>query len=141
MNDIQQVIPPPPSHSNKCKALEPAPPVNGKTTTKCTKASEPSGLVPNWKKNVGLLSHIAHKHPIEFVDKKDNLVKREFDKAERSDMLATVCASKPSTVRVKTKLKQMVSGIIISDWMFLKTVHVAWGEIDPMHYFLSAQAK
>ena len=41
---------------------------------------------------------------MEFVDEGDEMVEGEFDKAEGPDTLNAVRASKPSTVRVDTKL-------------------------------------
>jgi hypothetical protein len=101
VNEVRQV--PPPSQLKKRKAPELPPPVDGNTSTKRIKASEPGGLLPNWKQNasVGLLEHVAYKHPIEFIasDDKDN-VEGEFDRSEGMKMLDAVRAAKPSTVRV-----------------------------------------
>jgi hypothetical protein len=56
---------------------------------------------------VGLLSHIARKRPIEFIDNEDDSaepVEGEFDRSEGADTLAAVRAAKPSTVRIDDKL-------------------------------------
>ncbi len=108
VNVVRQV-PPPPS-SKKRKAPEPPQPpaVDGNTSTSTKRPTiKPGGLVANWKQNVqvgGLLDNIACKNPVEFVDEGDDLVEGEFDKAEGPDTLNAVRASKPSTVRVDTKL-------------------------------------
>ena len=123
MNEARQV--PPPSQSKKCKDPKPSPPVDGNTSAKRTKVSEPGGLVSNWKKktDVGLLEHIARKRPIEFLDDEDDLVEGEFDRAEGPDALNAVRDSKPSTVRIDSKL---VSRIIIYTWTlaYLQTVQL-----------------
>lgn len=105
MNEVRQV-PPTESQSKKRKGPEPPTPVAGNTSTKRTKASEPGGLVPNWKKktDVGILEHIARKRPIEFIDDEDDLVEGEFDRSEGQDTLDAVRATKPSTVRIDDKL-------------------------------------
>ena len=75
------------------------------------------GLVNNWKKktDVGLLEHIAHKHPIEFIDDDDDMVEGEFDRSEGQDTLDAVRATKPSTVRIDDKLVRI---LILSDWTY-----------------------
>ena len=103
MNQARQVPPPSESQLKKRKGPDPPPPADGDTSTKRTKISEPGGLVPNWKKSVGLLSHIAKKHPIEFVDDEDVVEEGEFDRAEGPETLNAVRASKPSTVRIDSK--------------------------------------
>lgn len=102
VNEAQQVPPPPSQIVKKRRAPELPPPVDD--NTKRMKTSEPGGLVPNWKKNTNLLSQIACKNPIEFIDNEDDFIEEEFNRAEGSDMLSTVRASKPPTVRVDTKL-------------------------------------
>ena len=106
---------PPPSQSKKRKDPEPSPLVNGNTSAKRTKVSEPGGLVSNWKKktDVGLLEHVARKHPIEFIDDDNNMVEGEFDRSEGQDTLDAVHAAKPSTVRIDDKLVRI---LILSDW-------------------------
>jgi hypothetical protein len=91
VNEARQV--PPPSQLKKRKGPDPSPPVDGHAT-KRTKTSDPGGLVPNWKKSVDILSHIANKHPIEFVDDEDHVsVEGEFDRAEGSGTLGAACES------------------------------------------------
>lgn len=101
MNEVRQV-PPTESQSKKRKGPEPPTPVAGNTSTKRTKASEPGGLVPNWKKktDVGLLEHIGCKRPIEFIDNEDDLVEGQFNRSEGQDTLDAVHATKPSMVRI-----------------------------------------
>jgi hypothetical protein len=102
VNEARQV-PPTPSQIVK-KRRAPGLPPSVDYNTKRMKTSEPEGLVPNWKKNTNLLSQIACRNPIEFIDDEDDFIKGEFDRAEGSDMLSAVCALKPPTVRVDTKL-------------------------------------
>jgi len=106
VNDARQVLPSQPPQLKKRRAPEPSPSVDANTCTKRPKPSEPGGLVPNWRRktDVGILEHVARKHPIEFVDEEDDLVEGEFDKAEALETLWAVRASKPSTVRVDKKL-------------------------------------
>lgn len=118
MNDARQVPPPPPVQLKKRKGPELPPPVDGKTNAKRHKISEPSGLVYDWKKNAGLLEHIAKRRPIEFVDSEDDLVEGEFDKAEQPNTLNAVRASKPSIVRVNPV---SVRGLIILDPLIVHT--------------------
>jgi hypothetical protein len=120
--NARQVPPPPLPHSKKRKAAEPPPPAEGHTSTKCTKASEPGGLLPNWKKDVGILEHIARKNPIEFVDEEDDLVVGEFDKPEGLEMLNAVRASKPSAVRIETKsvCDHLIGVGVISDRTYMQ---------------------
>lgn len=113
----------PPSQIKKRKGPEPPPvvAVDG-NTNKRTKTSEPGGLVPNWKKNAGIMSSVTHKHPVDseavFIqgDNEDDLVEGEFDKDESTDTLNTVRASKPSTVRINTKV---VHSLIAFVWWYL----------------------
>jgi hypothetical protein len=111
VNNTRQVLPPPPSQSKKRKGPEPPPPVEANTSTKRTRTTEPGGLVRNWKRDVSILEHTAHKHVMEFVDDEDDLAdpEGEFDRAEGPGMLNAVRASKPSTVRIDSKL---VRGIL-----------------------------
>lgn len=117
MNEARQVLPPQaPTQSQKRKASEPPPPGEANSSTKRVKASEPGGLLPNWKRNasVDILTHIARKNPIQFVDDEDDLpvVEGEFDRSEGTDTLEAVRATKPATVRIDDKL---VCVLIISD--------------------------
>jgi hypothetical protein len=77
------------------------------------KASELRGLVANWKKNIDLLSHIACKHPVKFIDNEDDVAEAKFDQAEGSDILNAIHASKPSSVRIDTINSKLVCLIII----------------------------
>lgn len=127
---------PPPSQSKKRAGPDPPPPVDGNTSTKRTKVSEPGGLVSNWKKkiNVGPLEHIACKRPIKFIDdEEDNIVEGEFDRAEEPDTLNAVRASKPSIVRVESKLVRLLSYLIRHTY---QTVHVGRHETCPAPLFL-----
>ena len=118
MNGVRQVRPAGPTESQvkKRKDPEPALAVDANSSSKRAKVSQPGGLVPNWKKktDVGLLQHIARKHPIEFIDDdNDDLIEGEFDRSEGQDTLNAVRATKPSTVRINSKL---VSCIIVCNW-------------------------
>jgi hypothetical protein len=105
VNEARQV--PPPTQLKKRKGPDLPPSVDG-NTTKRTKTSDPGGLVPNWKKSVDLLSHIANKHPVDFVDDEDHVsVEGEFDRAEGSGTLGDVREStypKFPTVKIDRKL-------------------------------------
>ncbi|KAN0111553.1 hypothetical protein V8E52_008392 [Russula decolorans] len=103
VNEARQV--PPPSQPKKRKGPEPPPPVEGNTSTKRTKTSEPGGLVPNWKKktDLSILEHIACKHPVEFINTDDE-AEAEFNKPEWPAMMAAVRATKPPTVKIEKKL-------------------------------------
>ncbi len=118
MNDTQCVLPPP-SALKKCRAPDPPPPIDGSTSTKCSKASDPGGLLLNWKRNIPTLSLIAHKHPIEFVDEGEDLIEGEFNKTEGSEVLKAVHASKSSTMGEKT---EVVCVVIISKWIYLLSI-------------------
>lgn len=136
MNDARQVPPnPPPSGSQLKKRKEPdsdlPPPVDGNASTKRTKTSNPGGLVTNWKQSVGLLEHVANKHPIDFFDDEDVTVEGEFDNAEGPDMLNAVRASKPSTVKIESK---MVSRMIMSNWSYLPTVQLVRHQVHKAPY-------
>jgi hypothetical protein len=124
----RQVNPPPPPHSSKRKAPDPSP---VDESVKRTKASEPGGLVTNWKKKVdlGILEHIARKNPIEFVSDED-LVEGEFDKPEGSDLLSAVRASKNPGPVVKLEYK-LVSDIKLSCLICILTTNAAWRQICP----------
>ena len=115
MNEARHV--PPPSQIKKRKGLEPPPPspVDG-NSTKRTKISEPGGLISNWKQNIVIPSSIAHKHRMQPTDNEDDFVEGEFDKAEGLNMLNAVRISKPSTVRIDTK---MVRALITSEQIYL----------------------
>ncbi len=94
-------VPPLPLSQLK-KRPNPPPPVDGYTSAKRIKTSEPGGLVRNWVHNVDALSYVAKKNPIEFIDDDDGFVEGEFDKGEGSDMLSAVRESKPSSVRISS---------------------------------------
>jgi hypothetical protein len=94
---------------------EQPPLVHDSTSTKRMKASDPGGLVANWRQKTDLLSHIARKNPIEYIDDEDDFIEGEFDRAERSDVLSAVRASKPSTVRINTT---SVRDLIMFDWTY-----------------------
>ena len=117
MNDTQQVQPLP-YQVKKWKGPDPLPPVDGNTSTKCTKASEPGGLVRNWKPTLPL-SEIACKHPIQFDKDEDDMEEGEFDKEEGQVLLEAVHACKPSTVRIDSNLR-MVCVIIGTDCICLQ---------------------
>jgi len=118
VNDTR-CVPPPPSALKKRRASDPSPPVDGSTSTKHSKASDPGGLLPNWKRNIPTLSLIAHKHPIEFVDKGEDLIEGEFNKTEGLEALKAVHASKSSTMGEKT---EAVCVVIISKWIYLLSI-------------------
>ena len=124
MNGARQVPPSAPTNPQlkKRKGPELARAINGNSSTKRAKVSQPGGLVPNWKKkaDVGLLQHIARKNPIEFVNDEDNVVEGEFDRAEGPETLNAVRASKPSTVRIDSK---SVSHFIICNWDMTHKLH------------------
>ena len=127
--------PPPPLGSQLKKRKEPdsdlPPPVNGNASTKQTKTSNPGGLVTNWKQSVGLLKHIANKHPIDFFDDEDVMVKGEFDNVKGLNMLNAVRASKPSTVKIEFKT---VSRMIMSNWSYLPTVQLVQHQVHKAPY-------
>ena len=129
MNDARQMQPPPPSQIKKRKGPDPPPPVDGNTSSKRIKTSEPGGLVSNWKENAGLQTRVANKLPAEFDDNEDDFVEGEFDRPEQPDTLKAVRASKPSTVKVEPV---SVSVLFICDLAsFLQTVCIDWHENHP----------
>ncbi|KAI0263337.1 hypothetical protein BGY98DRAFT_940228 [Russula aff. rugulosa BPL654] len=103
VNNLRQVSSPF-SQLKKCKGLELSPPVDDNTSTKCTKTSKPGGLVPNWRKSVCPPSHIVQKHSVKYINDEDDFVEREFNRAEHPNMLNAMRASKPSLVRIDSKL-------------------------------------
>jgi hypothetical protein len=80
----------------KHKAPGPPAPVDGETSTKRTKTSEPGGLVPNWKQSAGITSHITKKRPIESKVDDDIFTDGEFDTPEPLATLEAIRASKPA---------------------------------------------
>jgi hypothetical protein len=119
VNNARQVQPLP-FQVKKRKGPDPLPPVNGNTSTKRTKASEPGGLVRNWKPTLPL-SEIARKHPIQFVKDEDDMEEGEFDKEEGQASLEAVRACKPSTVRIDARVdSRMVRVIIGTDCICLQ---------------------
>lgn len=106
MIDARRVLPPPASQLKKRKAVECPAHVDGNTSTKRTKYSEPGGLIPGWKQSARILPHVANKRPqaVDLVDDDDDFIEGEFDRGEEPDTLDAVRASKPSTVRIESKL-------------------------------------
>jgi hypothetical protein len=108
---------------SKRKAPLPPPSDEGNTGTKRSKPSEPSGLVPNWKKSAGFLEFTAHKDPVESIDSDDN-AEGEFDKPESPEMLLAVRA----TMKPIDNHYKLVSNLLICDWTYLQ-LHAAWRQI------------
>ena len=117
VNDMRQVLPPASPPAKKPKAPKLPPSANGDTSTQHNKVLEPTGLVFNWRQNVGTLTHIAQKHPVEFANEGDDLIQGDFDKPEGSALLNAIRAFKNLTVRIDMKL---VSDLILCDWTYLE---------------------
>jgi hypothetical protein len=131
VNDARKVLPPPPPQSNKRKAPDPPPPVNDNVSTKRTKASEPGGLVTNWKKHVGLLDDIARKNPIEFIDS-DDAVEGEFDKPEDPEVMSAVWASKFGKPKPGPTLVSNL--VILHRALAYLQLYAAWRQIQANSY-------